>query len=324
MAQPQKRQQIRGGRPQTRKSPSRTKRAYNLVINFAECWKDQDDALRLAKALQQKLKHAGWDCYLDTVDDWDEFEKKVSSAIRQKSYAIVVGGGDGSVRTAAALVARAKRLMGILPFGQFNNIFHSLYGDNDPELGIEIITDGFQQRIDAGLANGTFFVGSLVSGIVPSMMEQLGNNKYPRLAMSWGKMAAKAVDETMPQSTVIKVDSFTFEAQPLLLQVHLLPRLMSLRFASAAGFDDGRLVLVYDKNGNRDMMSQYIRDLRKDKYQYNDGIQMIRGTRISIRPAEGRKWIMDSDPVEFSGNDISIEVLNKAVRVFGLKPKDKK
>lgn len=323
MAQPQKKQGPRKRLP-ARKSPARKKRAYSIIINYAECWKDPEDALRLAKTLQQKLKHAGWECNLDTADEWDEFEKKVAASIRQRPYAVVIVGGDGSVRTAGIRLSRAKRLMGILPCGQFNNIFHSLYGDDDPELAIEIITAGYQQRIDAGLANGTFFIGSLVSGVVPTMMAQLGHKTYPRMAMTWGKMAGRAVDETMPQSTVVKVDSFTFEAQPLILNIHLLSRLMSLRFASAAGVDDGRLILVYDKNGNRDIISQYIRDLKKDKYQYNDGIQMIRGFRINISPAEGRKWLLDSEPVEFSGHDISIEVLNKALRVFGHKPKEKK
>lgn len=328
MVQPQKKQTT-GKRTQTRKtpvrkSPARRKRAYSLIINYTECWKDPDEALRLATALQQKLKKAGWDSYLDSADDWEQFEKKVAASIRKRPYAVVIIGGDGSVRTAGARISRAKRLMGIIPCGQYNNIFHSLYGEDDPDMAIDIILDGYQRRIDAGLANGTFFIGSLVSGVIPNMMDQLGTKGYPRMAMTWGKMAGRAVDETMARSTLVKIDSFTFETQPLILQIHLLSRLMSLRFASAAGFDDGRLILVYDKKGNRELISQYIRELKKDKYQYNDGIQMIRGYRINISPAEGRKWVMDSEPVEFTGNDLIIEVLNKALRVFALNPKDKK
>ncbi len=323
MRQPQKKRPT-GRRPAAKRSTARKKRAYSLVINYAECWNNPDEALNMAKALQQALKKSGWETNLETADDWDDYEKKMSAAIRRRPFAVVIVGGDGSVRMAAARAYRAKRLIGILPCGMYNNIFHSLYGHTDPELAIDIIKEGHQTRIDAGLANGTFFLGSLAAGVVPAMMEKIGEKKLPRMAMTWSKIAGKAVDETMPRTTVVKVDTYTFETQPLILHIHLLSHLMSLRFAPAAATDDGRLILVYDKKGNRDVISHYIRDLKKDKYQYNDGIQMIRGHKISISPSDGRIWLMDSEPVEFTGNEITIEVINKALRIFGNKSKEKK
>jgi diacylglycerol kinase family enzyme len=102
----------------------------------------------------------------------------------------------------------------------------------------------------------------------------------------------------------------------LILHVHLLSDFMSLRFAPPAAPDDGHLVLLYDRDGTRDVVSHYIRDLKKQRYQYLDGIQMLRGQRLTIFPATGRTWLMDGDKIEFAGEEIGIEVLHRIVRVF--------
>ncbi|MCK5125258.1 MAG: hypothetical protein KAR42_03290 [candidate division Zixibacteria bacterium] len=314
------------GRPRkgpTRKSPARRKRAYCLVVNYAECWNNIEETTKLADRMKRRLRRAGWDCYLETADDWDGFEKQVAGAIRKRPYAVVVFGGDGSVRMAGNRIHRAKRLMGIVPCGQFNNIFHSLYGHTDPELALSIIKEGYQTKIDTGLANGTFFLGHLISGVVPAMLEKMGDKTLPKMAMTWGKIAGKASDDTIPRTSTIKVDTYTIESQPLMLNVHLLSRLMTLDMAPVAAPDDGRIVLVYDKDGTREMISKYVKELKKDKYQYNEGIQMIRGHRINISPIEGRTWQIDSEPVEFTGNELTIEVQHKALRVFANASKKK-
>ena len=84
--------------------------------------------------------------------------------------------------------------------------------------------------------------------------------------------------------------------------------------------DDGRLVLIYDRDGTRDSIVHYIRDLKKDRYQYADDIQILRGKRMTINPVAGRKWLMDGDEIEFSGGEIGIEVLHRILRIFSHAP----
>jgi len=139
--------------------------------------------------------------------------------------------------------------------------------------------------------------------------------------MTLSKMSSRAADETMPRTTTFKVDSYTFKAQPLVLNIHLLSHIMSLRFAPVAAPGDGRVILIYDEGGTRDKMAHYIRDLKKDRYQYTEDIHMLRGQRISISPAAGRPWLIDGDKIEFSGEEIGIEILPQILRVFSSAPK---
>ncbi len=325
--QSEKRKHPRGDRRQPRSpkkqhAPKRRFKRYQFVVNQL-AGRDPEQSLKLARRLERRLKRRGHECTVQAAKSWDEFVQSATQAIKQRPYAVVVFGGDGSVRLAASKVARGKGLLGIVPCGRFNNIFASLYGHGSPDKALEMICSNREMRVDAGLANGTFFMGSLITGLVPVMIDRLGSNKLPRLAMTWGKMAGRAADETMPQSVTLKVDAYTFQVQPLILQVHLLPNIMSLPFAPVATPADGRLVLIFDREGTRDAVTHYIRDLKKNKYQYIDGIQMLRGERITISPASGRVWLMDGDKIEFAGEHIGIEILHRILRVFTSAPTKK-
>jgi diacylglycerol kinase family enzyme len=292
---------------------------YNLVVNKS-AGDDPEFGLRLAKKLERRLKRAGNNCYVHSTANWDEFTGMAGRAARERPYALIVFGGDGSIRYTASQVARVKGLLGIVPCGLSNNIFQSLYGHCDPEVALSTLRSDFQLRVDAALADGNFFLGSLITGVVQTMVDQWGSKKLPRLAMTWTKWASRAAEDTIPRTTTMKIDSYTFKAQPFILNIHLLPQLLSLKFAPAAGFDDGRLVLIYDHDGSRESISHYIRDLKKNRYQYTDGIHMIRGKRLTVGPIAGRKWLMDGDEIKFSGQELKIEVLHRVLRIFSNAP----
>ncbi len=299
--------------------PPRHRQVYSLVVNQA-AGGSVDTAVKLARKLERRFRRGECDCIVESASDWAGFTRLVTESARKHPHALVVFGGDGSVRMAASQVARNKGLLGIVPCGRFNNIFSSLYGHVDPEMALEIVRTGREMRIDAATANGQFIVGSLVSGLIPALLERLGKSSLPRLSLSWSKLAARAAEDTVATPITMKVDAFTFTAEPLILNVHLLPNLLTLRMAPAAAPQDGRLIIVVDTSGDRDTAAHYIRDLRKRKYQYSESIQMIRGQRVTIAPASGRQWLMDGDPVVFSGSEVTVEVIPQAVRVFAHVP----
>jgi len=304
-----------GGRRRSRPSTSSGKNnSYCLLINRV-AGHEPERALKLAQKLERRLKRSGCDYRVEIATDWSRFEQLMSNAICKRSSTLIVFGGDSSVCLAAARISQAGGLLGIVPCGKYNNIFASLYGHVDADAAIEAIHNGKERRIDGGMANGQFFVGSLVSGLLPAMIERIGDDRLPRLSMGWSKLASQAAADTVKRPTVIKVDSYTLQAEPTILNIHLLPQFLTLPFAPAAIPDDGRMILIYDQSGSREQMAHYIKDLRKQRYQYNDGVRMIRGQRITINPVQGRKWLIDGQPVQFSGDELNIEVLPQVLRV---------
>lgn len=294
--------------------PSR-KTHYYLAVNQA-AGGGVETAQKLARKLERRFRRGDCECIIETAANWKDYTRMVSEAARKRPHAIVVFGGDGSVRMAASQAARIKGLIGIVPCGRFNNIYTSLYGPPDHEAALELIREGQHTAIDAGLVEGHFFLGSLVTGFIPAFVDRLGTGSLPRLTMTWAKLAGRAAEDAIARPTTMKIDSFTFAVEPLVLGVHLLSTILTLKIAPVADPIDGRLIVVFDPKGDRDTIAHFIRDLRRKKYQFSSAVQLVRGRRVTISPAGGRTWLLDGDPVDFARDEIMVEVVPQAVRVF--------
>lgn len=71
--------------------------------------------------------------------------------------AIVVGGGDGSIRTVAQVLAGSGVPLGILPLGTLNHFARDLGVPLTVDGAVALIAAGATRRIDLGEANGEIF-----------------------------------------------------------------------------------------------------------------------------------------------------------------------
>jgi diacylglycerol kinase family enzyme len=98
---------------------------------------------------------------------------------------IIVGGGDGTIRTAAAALAGSKIPLGVLPLGTLNHFAKDLGLPAKLEGAIAAIADGNVMRVDLGEVNGEVFVNNSSIGIYPFMVldreriqEEQGKRKW--------------------------------------------------------------------------------------------------------------------------------------------------
>jgi len=133
------------------------------------------------------LKRAGIDAEVELVAGGD-------CAIRCKAIAergdalLIVGGGDGTIGSAAsALIGSATRL-GILPLGTLNHFARDLGLPADLEEAAAVIAGGHERRVDVAEMNGRIFINNSAIGLYPLMIvdrdlqrRRLGRSK--RLAM---------------------------------------------------------------------------------------------------------------------------------------------
>ncbi|MDB5715253.1 MAG: diacylglycerol kinase family lipid kinase [Sphingomonadales bacterium] len=87
-----------------------------------------------------------------------------------KTGAVVVGGGDGTLGSAAALVSKAGATLGILPLGTRNHLARELGIPMDLPGAAKIIADGHKRKIDLSSVNGHIFVNNASIGIYPAMV----------------------------------------------------------------------------------------------------------------------------------------------------------
>jgi len=81
--------------------------------------------------------------------------------------AVVVGGGDGSIRTVASVLANKSVPLGILPLGTLNHFAKDLGIPMDLASAAEVIAKGAERVVDLAEVNGEIFINNSSIGIYP-------------------------------------------------------------------------------------------------------------------------------------------------------------
>jgi YegS/Rv2252/BmrU family lipid kinase len=109
-------------------------------------------------------------------------------AVSDKAELLIVGGGDGSISAAAAVLAGTEVKLGILPLGTRNHFARDLGIPLDLAEAARLIATGSARRIDVAEVNGRAFINTSAIGLYPRMVmdrdqqrRRLGRSK--RLAM---------------------------------------------------------------------------------------------------------------------------------------------
>jgi YegS/Rv2252/BmrU family lipid kinase len=84
--------------------------------------------------------------------------------------AVVVGGGDGSIRTVAGVLADANVPLGILPLGTLNHFAKDLGIPIHLDAAAEVIARGAERAVDLAEVNGETFINNSSIGIYPYMV----------------------------------------------------------------------------------------------------------------------------------------------------------
>lgn len=106
---------------------------------------------------------------------------------------VVVGGGDGTLSTAAQLLADSPTALAVLPLGTLNHFAKALHIPLELSAAIQVIATGRVQQIDAGEVNGRIFLNNSSIGLYPRLVhqrqlhEKLGENKW--YAFFWAILA---------------------------------------------------------------------------------------------------------------------------------------
>lgn len=119
--------------------------------------------------------------------------------------AIIAGGGDGTVSTAAAVGFRTGRPVAILPAGTMNLFAHALGMPMDLRQALEAIAGGRVSAIDIATANGTPFVHQFSVGIHARLVRI-------REGMSYGSRIGKML-ASLRAIVAAAIDPPDFEAE---------------------------------------------------------------------------------------------------------------
>lgn len=180
-------------------------------------FRTMDIAAFAAKAEAIFARH-GHDLTCEAVDG-DEVESAMKAALAVPQVeALLAGGGDGTVSTAAAEAFTAGKPLGVLPAGTMNLFARSLGLPQSLDEALEAIASGGVAEVDIATANGEPFVHQYGVGIHARLVRIRDGLAYRGRT---GKMIASlraisaaaidpprfAVDVTTPRGTTRQVTS---------------------------------------------------------------------------------------------------------------------
>lgn len=120
----------------------------------------------LPAAIEAALREAGFALEVIGEGAVPGMEPRLARALETGAETIIIGGGDGSVRAAAALLAGTDRVLGVLPLGTMNLLARDLGLPLDPIEAARALAEASVIRIDAGYVNGEIFLCQSVIGLL--------------------------------------------------------------------------------------------------------------------------------------------------------------
>lgn len=120
----------------------------------------------------------------------EDLEATLEDAVARTPDVLAVGGGDGSLGTAAAVAAGSDVTLGVLPMGTFNHFAKDLGIPIDLEGAAGVVVSGRTTRIDVAEVNGRTFVNNSSIGLYPVMVDLRDDIRSTR---GWGKVRSAPV-----------------------------------------------------------------------------------------------------------------------------------
>lgn len=102
--------------------------------------------------------------------DGAAIEDHIKGLLRDGVARLIVGGGDGTVASAAGLVAGSPVAIGILPLGTMNLMAQAIGMAATPDAALAQLRDAEVKQVDAARANGRLFLHHVSFGLQPRMV----------------------------------------------------------------------------------------------------------------------------------------------------------
>ena len=164
------------------------------------------------KEVRTALQAHGIDAKVIAVRDGDETRAAAEAAIATKPGLVIVGGGDGTVSTVAAMLAGSSTALGILPLGTRNHFARDLQLPLDLASAAQVIAANHVVTVDMGEVNGRSFVNNSSIGLYPHMVLDRVQQQHRRGRRKWLAMLV-AILATFRRFPIVRA-RLTVDGQP--------------------------------------------------------------------------------------------------------------
>ena len=264
-------------------------------------------------------------------------ERIAAAAARAGAERVVVAGGDGTASEvvsgllSSGLAGQVK--VGILPLGTGRDLSRTLGIPDDIDEAIDALADGNTRQLDAlriryvdcgGAARESYSINVTSFGLSGLTVEQVANAR-PVLAGSLAFLvgALSSIIRYRVVRVGIRADGKLVCDEPFVLAAAANGRYFGggMNIAPDATPDDGLLDLVIIRAMSKPRLIASLRSLYRGTHLSNAAVSVRRVARLEAtpHPDESRPIRLEADGESLGVLPATIEVVPKALTVFGLK-----
>jgi diacylglycerol kinase (ATP) len=197
-------------------------------------------------------------------------EAAIGELIDERTELVVVAGGDGTVASAARLLAGRPIPLAVLPVGTANNIARTLQGDASSEELAASWDTAARCRFDLGWARGPWgerrFLEGVGIGLVPATIASTqatplgGEDVESKLALATRRYC-QVLSQLEPRRATLKIDGREVSGDFILAEI-LNTRSIGPNLALSPDADpsDGFFSVVTAGEEHRDELARYLQD----------------------------------------------------------------
>lgn len=211
-------------------------------------------------------------------------EDHIQQLLRDGIDRLIVGGGDGTLASAAGLVAGSQTALGILPLGTMNLMAQTIGMAADPTTALVQLREAEVKQVDAARANGRLFLHHVSFGLQPRMVrirERMGYSSRLTKMLAAARATFAVLLDPQAQRLGLRIDGEPLELRTpgLIVSNNVYENAMMLK---QARLDEGVLG-IYALEPMA--LASYLRlaiDVLRGRWRDNVNVRELRGTAVNL------------------------------------------
>jgi diacylglycerol kinase (ATP) len=253
---------------------------------------------------------------VDAVPAHGETLSDVISRMREACDLVIIGGGDGTLNSAAAGLANTGLPLGVLPLGTANDFARTIGVPADPLEAAKLILSAPPRPIDLGEVNGHLFFNVASIGFSAELASELTEKAKKR----WGKLgyaivAARLLARSRLFTAYVEHNGWVGEIRTMQVSVgngrHYGGGMTIEQTATA---DDGRLDFYSLEVDHWWRLLALLPSLRKGTHGQWDDVRAFQTTEVVVKTSKPRAVNTDGDLTTWT--PAHFRMREKAIRVF--------
>ncbi|TCJ28306.1 diacylglycerol kinase family lipid kinase [Nocardioides jejuensis] len=258
--------------------------------------------ISVAAAARSALEEAGCTVHVALSEGMRETRQAVDEACSRGDVLVAVG-GDGTVASAAGLVAERDGVLGLVPSGRGND-FARMLGIPDHARGaVDVLLRGQAERVDLIAATlpgeaTRLVVGSVYSGVDAHAVELVEQMRWLPTFLQYPVSAVRSLASYTPVEVEVVVDGVThcFGAATVVIANSAYYG-SGMQIAPDASVTDGLLDVVVVSASSRRSLISAMPTIYSGRHVLRDDVAVLRGRVVEIRGTPRVPMGADGEPL---------------------------